>query len=520
MIHSVALHRWLLISIISVSVILSLLCLGLMTAEYDEAWIIASARQAMDAGAIPQVEPVTTTGGIYFLLMSLSAKIDMDPVLLARSISFVSAVLLFGLIYRSLGRWYDSHTEKLIPLITCLAAPGTILLTGMGFGITLALLLFVAGMLVVTRGNRITLPQALLAGLLIGAAMATRWTLIPALPSLLLLAIGHSENRRSNLIAAMLAGATAIVVLVGFVTLQVSMLDGTGPNSGVSLSSNARAAGVTVSLPNLSRLLGYITSIITVFPIALLVIAAVSCLSIHENRQLQRTTIIFAGAAALITLALLMRTPAMLLRYIWPAYFMMSLSAGLGLAVLYRKALDNNVRSLALLAIFIPVSLAVTQMIISLRLIAIGAATQVNSAGYENLSNHYRPFYLHQEEAEITRFLEQTPPGTVLATVAMPREHSALELSLVGQRNVHDFGRFRERLAGVEPDLFIVHRFSPFNDQGRAWLETLGTPVAQIKGYTVFPFPDNATIPENDSIILEMQLYRFGPEKWLSLTGW
>ena len=163
-----------------------LLSAVLMGAEYDETWIIASARQAFDAQAVPQVIPVTTTGGLYLFIVGLTQDLPVSPLVQPRLLSLLSAVALFAVILRYLAPWTRHPVELRIILLTCLAAPGTVLLAGMGYGVMLASALFVTGMLVALKSERISVASAVLAGALIGAAIATRWTLIPAVPAILL----------------------------------------------------------------------------------------------------------------------------------------------------------------------------------------------------------------------------------------------------------------------------------------------------------------------------------------------
>ena len=72
----------------------------------------------------------------------------------------------------------------------------------------------------------------------------------------------------------------------------------------------------------------------------------------------------------------------------------------------------------------------------------------------------------------------------------------------------------------AQPDYIITHRFSQLNDAGQAWLNSLGKPIQMIKGYSIYELPDEIDLPESETVILNMQLYRFGPERQLSLTGW
>jgi hypothetical protein len=514
-------HNVLFFSIV-ISAILALLFMTFMTVEYDEAWIIASARQAFDPAAVPQVPQVMTTGGLHFLLLGFAQTFGVDPMLSARAVSFFCVVLLFVLIYRRVGDWCHSRVEKLIIVATCCAAPGTIAMAGMGYGVSLALLLFLAGLVTLVRDPQITLRSALLGGVLIGMALATRWTFLPALPVIALVAFQSRPHLKTNLIHVVIAGATAVALFVGFFALQSTMLEGTGPVEALSLAErtagNASAAGLTTHLPNPARTLAFLARFSAMLPISLIMITFLAYLALREDDRARRMLLVFIGVAVLITVGWVLRSPFMHLRYIWPAYLFISLSAGLGLAYLYRKSHEQNVPSVQAFAALMPVGLVFVQAVLMLRLVAVGAGMQVNAGGYDNLENHYKPFYLHSEERAIARYLAESAPGAVFGTLTLPDEQGAIELALLGQREIIDFRRAND--VETRPDFMITHRFSGLNQTGDAWYSTLGEPVATVGGYTVYALPTATDIPNINSVLLPNELYRFTLTKVVSLTGW
>lgn len=86
----------------------------------------------------------------------------------------LSVVWLLQAIMRAFGPLLRSGVKRRIFLVTCLAAPGTLLIAGMGCGVVLAAALFLAGLFVALRHPRISATSALLAGLPIGLALASR----------------------------------------------------------------------------------------------------------------------------------------------------------------------------------------------------------------------------------------------------------------------------------------------------------------------------------------------------------
>ncbi|MEO1362185.1 MAG: hypothetical protein AAFU86_00225 [Pseudomonadota bacterium] len=503
-----------------IGVLLSAAYIFLITAEYDEAWIIASAQQAFSTDALPEVRPVLTTGGLYFLLVGVAAAVDLDPLLAARSLSFASALLLIALLYVHTGRWFASHTERLIVVATCFAAPGTIMLAGLGFGIPLAMCLLICGLLVLTLHDRTPVAHAVIGGVLIGLAVATRWPLLPALPGILLLIVGAREHRAANFKVALIAGATAVACFAACVGLQM-LVQGVADSSGAnaSLAASAHAAGLSTTLFSPPRLLARVTSLMTVFPVSLLVVGVIACACLDAQSGARRFAILLLGMALLITVAFILRSPALLLRYIWPVYFLAALLAGFGFAMLYSRARTAGVPALIHASLLVPITLVFAQIVIAIRVLAIGAATQVNTAGHETLENQFTPLYLQEEEVQLVKYMKDTPADAIFGTLTLPREHSALEISLLTNRIVHDFHLMGEDVT-ARPDYIITHRFSQLNDAGQAWLNSLGKPIQKIKGYSIYELPDAVNLPESETVILSTQLYRFGPERQLSLTGW
>ncbi len=489
-----------------------------MTAEYDEAWIAASGRQAFNALAVPQVKPVLTTGGVHFLFTGLVAQLDLPPILMARLFSLFCMVCLLWLSNRALRRWLPDRNERRIAVMTAIAAPGTFFMAGMGFGVVAATCLFFVGLILLGRRTTIELTDALLAGFFLGLAVSTRWVFIPVLPVVLLFVLQDRETRLRSFLMILLTGLVTVGVFAGLFILQSTLLDGTGPQQAVSLSRNASASGLNVAFPELSRVLAFLARSAVLLPLPLIGIAALTIFALRHDKTLQRGLVVLFAVAVLLLLAWILRSPWMHLRYMWPAMFSLNLCAGVGLALLYRAARTPEAYVLRLFAVITPLLLLGGQIVVGLRLVAIGAALQVNASGYDNLENHFKPFYLIQEEAEIVNFLRQEiPSDAVIVTPSLPGEHGALPLALLSERRIEDF-RDVER-EEISPDFVILHRFSPLNTEGEKWVSSLGEPQTRIKGYSVFAFPQGGQLPDPKEILIPSQLYRFSLTKWASLTG-
>ena len=509
---------------IGLCLILAISVIVLMGAEYDEAWIVTSHRQAFDASAVAQVRPVATTGGLTFFLVGLTHGVPVSPLLIPRILSFLALLGLMLSILWAFGPHFRSGVERKIMLATCLAAPGTILIAGMGYGAVTATALFLTGLFVALRETRIPVMAALLGGVLIGLAIATRWTFLPAMPALLLWLCYSRGHLGWNLAMVVLAGLVAVGVFAGSLSLQLSLLDGTGPAAaGVSLTTNLSSAGVGRGLPPLQRMFSFVVRFLTTLPVALLVLAFTAWFAWREDAPIRRLVVVLIGASVLVTGAWMVSSPWMHLRYIWPVYMMLAVCAGFGLVALYRLAEEVKRPELSFAIVGLPVALILVQLAVAVRTIAIGAAMQINAAGLENIENHFRPFRHIQEEQEIVRILGSLPPGTVVGTIGLPPEYGALELSLLSDRPVYDYTIPRDIPQTADgtipaPGYFVTHRFSALNDAGQAWVETLGEPAYEAYGYRIYAMPDGVALPEPEEVLIDPQLYRFTLERIASLT--
>lgn len=248
-----------------VGLVFSVLCIFLMTAEYDEAWIAASGRQAFDGMAIPQVKPVLTMGGVHFFFTGMVSSLGLPPLLMARLFSLVSMIFLLLPTNRVLQRWLLDRTERLIVLTTAIAAPGTVFMAGMGYAVVPATCLFFVALVLLGRRDVIDPKNAILAGVFLGLAVSTRWIFVPVLPVILLFVVFHKEERLRSFSMIAVTGLVAVGTFVGLFLLQSMLLDGTGPQQEISLSRNASAAGLDLNLPEPSRILAFLTRTVVIF---------------------------------------------------------------------------------------------------------------------------------------------------------------------------------------------------------------------------------------------------------------
>lgn len=518
MIFSEIFQRRLLNLLLIFSFILILLVTVLVGAEYDEAWITASARQAFSLDAIPSVKAVTTSGGLHFLVVGLTHGLPVSPLVVPRLLSLIAIVSVYFLLLRALRPFIKAPIEHRIIAITCVAAPGTLLLAGMGYAIVVSTLLFLSGVIILLNNERITLTNALAAGGLVGCAVATRWTFIPALPALALCVFLSRTHMRQNFGMFIVTCVTAGFVFSVFFYLQVQLLDGTGPSNGVTIAGNLNSTGVGRSLTSPARMYSFLVRFLTMMPASILFLAISGVLLLRRNTFVRRFALVLLAASVLITVAWIAISPWMHLRYIWPVFLMVAICAGIALVEIYRMASKLEIKELRLAVVAFAGLIAAAQMVVTVRMIAMGTGMQVNSAGYQHLENHFKPFHHIQEQKAIVRYLKSLDQDAIIGSVGMPAEFGALELSLLSNRDVFDYANQNTRIAG-RPNYLLTHRFSAFNDAGGRWLETLGAPIYQTQGYSVFSVPEDLQVPPPmNEILIDSQLYRFSLERWVSLT--
>ena len=512
-----------LIICVQLALALSVLNIFLMTVEYDEAWILSAAQEIGNPESIPSVTPVFTTGGIFTLSVRFLSATGIPIHILGRLFSLLCFCGLLFLLYKFTWEWFASNTERLIVLTVAVAAPASIVLGSMSYGVMTATVCFFVGVYA-----WITLPERsskrwLITGLAIGFAAATRATYVPLVPAIFLWSLTSREKRRNHLVDSLMATSLAGGLFLSSISLHVYMSSTSHPESFAGVLKmyfeSTGAGGDPTKLPSI---LSFLVKGTLFMPLPIFLVCGYlswfggSSESSKERNFLQILTL----SSAILFAFWIVRSPFQHVRYVWPAVFFSYATLGIYVAHLYAwiRAYHANSRAY-LLCLIGPLGLAAASFVAAIRLIGLGAAMQTNSAGLESLENHFKLFYLIQEQNAMVRYLdEQIDEEAIVAALHLPAEWSELQLSLLSQKRIHRFNEWNK--VGIEPSILLYHRFSAVSEEGLTWLDRKCDQIIQLRGYRVCYLGDAASQVAEVDFQLDTELNRFTLPKVLSLSGY
>ena len=511
-------------AIVLVGLLFSLSTMIFMTVEFDEAWIIASHVGLFQPDALPDVQRVLTTGGLHPLVIGTLGDPGGGAITVARVLSFASLLLVLLLVERVSRTWFPDLRARMIVLLMVLATPGTLFLGAMGYGVMTAMLLLLSGMsfwVFWPRSNRV---RVLVTGTLLGLAFATRWTLLPLFPLLLLSGALLSPRIRQRWILGGLTMLWGLIVFAGFVGWQGGFGDFSAvSDAGDVLDASASAAGLYPSLPTPARMTGFASRFftLTAAPVILACFALAYGMRNQMPETLRRILLGLTVAFGVIALAWVLRSPFLHTRYIWPAVLMANLASGLILAylfTLFRQEQGPAARVVRIFCLVVPLGLIAETYTVTLRLVAMGAGYETNNAGYSGQEYHFNAFRLHKEQKAITRYLvENTSKTDTILTVGLPAQWNGMQLSLLTQRHITPF---QQDGGPVMPDWLITHQFAQLSEAGETWLQEVAGEPQAIFGYRIYEIqPARFGMPDGN-IISNPDLYRFSLKRGQSQSGY
>ncbi len=514
-----------LVIFIGVGFLLTLSSFALIGIEYDEAWILASHISAFRAQAFAEVPHVVTTGGLHFFIIGAFGEAGEQVVVLARLISIASFFGSILLIERFIRNWVPDFPARMIIVLCLLATPGSLFLGAMGYAVTLASFLLIAGFVTWFSIKRMNFFGMLFAGLFFGLAFATRSTLLPVAPLLLILGITLPKEIRVRWIYGFVVSMVALIVFTALLMVQVNMGVSDSPDSRQSIfSSNIAAAGITGSLfPSPARITGFASRYFTLLSLPMTLVSLVSIVYLRPflPRSLKLFLVALFGSAVLIAGAWVMKSPFLHTRYVWPSVLFVHIVCGICLASLYSRSRISNwetAKFIRLICLALPIGLAIETYSNGVRLIAAGSGYETNNAGYSVQENHFDAFQLVREQKAIVEFVTNNLEAEeTIAGYGLPPEWSLMQLGLLAQRNIVDFATSTE--FSEPPSIIISHKFSQLSDSGLFWLNSISLENASIYGYRIY-WVDKAKFElPSDDYLIDQSKYRFDLRRSQSLSG-
>ncbi|MBL0283526.1 MAG: glycosyltransferase family 39 protein [Zoogloea sp.] len=193
-----------------------------LTVEPDEVWILMSTMKAFGIPLPPTSaldNPVTTTGGLHFVLHGLMALLWGGDLLVHRLASISVTLILLGLVFNLIERRIKDRVLAAAGTALFAAAPGFLLQASLATAEIIATTVFLLAALFWVRFGSRSPGMAILGGVLFGLACATRMTCLSMLPAILVWSVLAHRGWVARLVHPVLAVAVAVLVFVGCVAV-------------------------------------------------------------------------------------------------------------------------------------------------------------------------------------------------------------------------------------------------------------------------------------------------------------
>lgn len=301
-----------------------------LTLEADEAWILLSATKAFGVAVPPTsalANPTVSTGGIYLLVQGLLA-LATPSLPVHRAVSVIAAAGLLLLVYRALRRLGQPSARASAGTALMAAIPGFVLQAGLATGELLAVLFLVAALLHWASTGCRSSGGAIVTGLLLGLACATRINCAAAAAGLLAYALAAPRPSLRRFLHAVLAVAVAAAVAGAMMALYYHLSDGS--DAGNQAAYLSASTGVGTARKSIFQLMQNIDIVGRYLPPLLLagIVGAWLVLRLNPGKADQAApaatgptdgagVLLFAGLAMLGAWVLVAPIPH--LRYLWPA---------------------------------------------------------------------------------------------------------------------------------------------------------------------------------------------------------
>lgn len=318
------------VAVLHAAAILALLALfaaaaWFLTLEADEAWILLSAANAFGAAVPPTsalANPTVSTGGPYLLVQGTLALLTAN-VFVHRAVSLIAAAGLLFLVYATLRRLDHSFARAMAGTALMAAIPGFVLQAGLATGELLAVLILLAALLHWADPGSRSIGAAVITGLLLGLACATRINCVVAAAGLLTYALLAPSPSLRRVVHAAVAVVVAAVIAGSAMAFYYHLSAGSG--SGGDAAYLSASTGVGTARKSVFQLAQNIDIFERFLPASLLagivggwLALRVSVVKSPKPSGLDAAgVLLFAGLAMLCAWVLVAPIPH--LRYLWPA---------------------------------------------------------------------------------------------------------------------------------------------------------------------------------------------------------
>lgn len=479
----------------------------LLTLSFDEAWILGGAANLATEGyfGIGSTLGSNSTGGLYVIAQWIVASLVGNNLIAARALILLSMLLLLrevSLVFRAAS---DLPAASTAGRLLVLGVPGVLFFSALADGAVPSTWLMLWGLrrwraLETHRASR---PNPLLAGTLLGTAVATRINLALILPALVLSVWTRRSGPPHLLRSALLVCSIAISI----VALDLAALAAlTRTDVTQSVNSSAYAWGLDGLLSSLhpNPLTEKVIVWHELFPVGLLAVSAIVILprtSRMPESQSQSASSVLLWFSLLL-LGAWMLSPRALYRYLLPSAICTVVGLGL-IAVHAIQHLSPTARRAASLCLVVFALGQATAEFARMTRIVLHGSSDDAILWFQNerpVSGLYA-FKAWRGERQLVEFVNAMPVSSRMACLGP----DALDLVYLTGRDIRSL-RITSRAFDGDGPMYLILRPALGRDltppfEALQWLKANCTAVARFHRCTVFRVADGATPPEDPDIL-------------------
>jgi len=455
-----------------------------LTIEPDEIWILMSTMKAFGLPLSPTSaldHPVTTSGGLHFILHGLLALWQGGDILFHRLVSIGVTLILLAVVFKLIERQVKDRMLAMAGTALFAAAPGFLLQASLATSEIVATTTFLLATLFWIRYGHRSFGMALLGGVLFGLACATRMTCLSMLPAILVWSLVARRGWIARLVYPLLAVATAVLVYLAFLAVYFFAFGDTALSE--FFGAIGAASGASVPFPGIMQRLNFVgvgDGIIPVLAILALAGWFISRLEAgKDDREIIGLCGFFALAGVAGWLAWVLKAPLPHIRYLWPAIPLLWLAAILlGFSALKRSGRTRTVMMTHILLIL----MCTVQGLLNMRMLAVGDSLELE---YEinrgaRLSTPTQFFASSRNQEAMASQLVMLPRS---ANVYALRKEEAYPMTYLSGRTVKSI---RELINASADDYLLVQPSDYFRHTDWAlisWVQDNTTLTAQSGRY-------------------------------------
>jgi hypothetical protein len=383
----------------------ALACAGvwLFVPELDEAWLLFGLQSLARGEAPPgmQIPVVVTSAGVFAAIHATIEWLAGNALWAHRLVSILCLGTFLTFAYRAGARAGGDRSAGLLCAGAAAATPGAVIFGSQAFAEPIALLLLLA--FSTKWCSRATTGRRwLLAGVLLGLALATRSAVLPMLPAALLFWL-LQERTRASLAHTAAALAAAVIVAMACQALYLALSPGPAPLAShvlglVGASSETR--------PGLLSVLKHLALGTRLAPLCIAVAAFVAALWIASRERGSALALLLACLALAQLGGWTLFSPKPLLRYAWPGLPLLWLAFGIVAAHAWAAARIAGAPQLRAIVVAAVLGALASESIWPARVVSYGESSLIAAeyAGFTGLER-FRPFKPARDHANVVRFL-------------------------------------------------------------------------------------------------------------------